>query len=130
MVKVSEAAPLLEVKGFGPVTAATCLTVWSHDGRVHSEAAYASLAGVSPIPASSGNTVRYRLNRGGDRSLNKALHMLAITRMTHDEETRKYVQKREVEGRTTKGIRRCIKRYLARRVYRIFNSNTTTLNNT
>lgn len=130
MVKVSEAAPLLEVKGFGPVTAATCLTVWSHDGRVHSEAAYASLAGVSPIPASSGNTVRYRLNRGGDRSLNKALHMVAITRMTHDEETRKYVQKREVEGRTTKEIRRCIKRYLARRVYRIFNSNTTTLNNT
>ena len=106
------------------------LTVWSHDGRVHSEAAYASLAGVSPIPASSGNTVRYRLNRGGDRSLNKALHMVAITRMTHDEETRKYVQKREVEGRTTKEIRRCIKRYLARRVYRIFNSNTTTLNNT
>lgn len=130
MVKVSEAAPLLEVKGFGPVTAATCLTVWSHDGRVHSEAAYASLAGVSPIPASSGNTVRYRLNRGGDRSLNKALHMVAITRMTHDEETRKYVQKREAEGRTTKEIRRCIKRYLARRVYRTFNSNTTTLNNT
>lgn len=122
LVKVSEAAPLLEVKGFGPITAATCLTVWSHDGRVYSEAAYASLAGVSPIPASSGNTVRYRLNRGGDRSLNKALHMVAITRMTHDEETRKYVQKREAEGRTTKEIRRCIKRYLARRVYRILNA--------
>lgn len=129
LVEVSEASPLLEVKGFGPVTAATCLTVWSHDGRVHSEAAYASLAGVNPIPASSGNTVRHRLNRGGDRSLNKALHMVAITRMTHDEETRKYVQKREAEGRTTKEIRRCIKRYLARRVYRIFNSKTTTLNN-
>jgi len=129
LVKVSEAAPLLEIKGFGPVTAATCLTVWSHNGRVHSQAAYASLAGVNPIPASSGNTIRHRLNRGGDRSLNKALHMVAITRMTHDEETLKYVHKREAEGRTTKEIRRCIKRYLARRVYRVFNSNTAALNN-
>ncbi|MET4003002.1 transposase [Arthrobacter sp. UYCu511] len=122
LVKVSEAAPLLNVTGFGAITAATCLTVWSHHGRVHSEAAFASLAGVNPIPASSGNTVRHRLNRGGDRSLNCALHMVAITRMTHDEETRGYVQKREAEGRTTKEIRRCIKRYLARRVYRIFNA--------
>lgn len=122
LVKVSEAAPLLDVKGFGAITAATCLTVWSHQGRVHSEAAYASLAGVNPIPASSGNTVRHRLNRGGDRSLNSALHMVAITRMTHDEETREYVQKREAEGLSTKEIRRCIKRYLARRIYRIFNS--------
>lgn len=127
LVKVSEAAPLLDVKGFGAITAATCLTAWSHHGRVHSEAAYASLAGVNPIPASSGNTVRHRLNRGGDRALNSALHMVAITRMTHDEETRKYVQKREVEGLSTKEIRRCIKRYLARRVYRTFNSQAETL---
>jgi transposase len=122
LVKVSEAAPLLEVKGFGAVTAATCLTVWSHQGRVHSEAAYASLAGVNPIPASSGNTVRHRLNRGGDRSLNRALHMVSISRMTHDEETRTYVKKREAEGLSTKEIRRCLKRYLARRVYRILSS--------
>lgn len=128
LVKISKAAPLLDVKGFGPVTAAICLTVWSHEGRVTSEAAFASLAGVNPIPASSGNTVRHRLNRGGDRSLNKALHIVAVTRMTHDEETRKYVQKREVEGRTTKEIRRCLKRYLARRVYRIFNSKNEDLN--
>lgn len=97
LVKVSEAAPLLDLKGFGSVTAATCLTVWSHQGRVHSEAAYASLAGVNPIQASSGNTVRHRLNHGGDRSLNRALHMVSISRMTHDEETRKYVKKREAE---------------------------------
>lgn len=64
LVKVSEAAPLLEVKGFDAVTAATCLAVWSHQGRVHSEAAYASLARVNPLSASSGNTVRHRLNRG------------------------------------------------------------------
>lgn len=121
LVAVSGAAPLLELKGFGPITAATCLTVWSHRGRIHSEAAYASIAGVSPIPASSGNTVRYRLNRGGDRTLNRALHFAAITRMTHDEETREYVQKRLNEGKTPKEIRRCIKRYLARSVYRILN---------
>lgn len=117
------------MKGFGPVTAATCLTVWSHQDRVHSEAAFASLAGVNPIPASSGNAVRHRLNRGGDRKLNKALYKVAIIRMTHDEETRAYVKKREAEGRTTKEIRRCLKRYLARQVYRLFNSQSKVLNN-
>lgn len=79
LVEISEAAPLLKETGFGPVTAAVCLTAWSHQGRVRSEAAYASLAGVNPIPASSGNTVRHRLNRGGDRGLNKALHMIALS---------------------------------------------------
>lgn len=129
LVKVSEAAPLLEVKGFGAVTAATCLTVWSHQDRIHSEAAFVSLAGVNPIPASSGNTVRHRLNRGGDRSLNRALHMVAITRMTHDKETRNYVIKREAEGKTTKEICRPIERYLARRVYRILSAQGEALNN-
>lgn len=65
LVNASEAAPLLDKTGIGPVTAAVALTTWSHHGRVRSEAAFASLAGVSPIPASSGNTVRHRLNRGG-----------------------------------------------------------------
>lgn len=109
------------MKGFGAITAVICLTVWSHHRRVYSEAAYASLAGGA-IPASSGNTGRHRIKRGGDRALNSALHMVAITRMTHDEETRKYVQKRETEGLNTKENRRCIKRYRARHVYRIFNS--------
>lgn len=122
LVSASEAAPLLEETGFGPVTAAVCLTTWSHHGRVRSEAAYASLAGVNPIPASSGNTVRHRLNRGGDRRLNKALHTVAMVRMTHDEETKRYTHKRTQEGRTTKETRRCIKRYLARKVYRILNT--------
>jgi hypothetical protein len=127
LVQISEAAPLLQEKGFGPVTAATCLTAWSHHGRVSSEAAYASLAGVNPIPASSGNTVRHRLNRGGDRTLNRALHTVALTKMTHDPETRKYVEKRRAEGRTIKEIRRCIKRYLARRVHRTLNASGTTI---
>lgn len=122
LVKISEAAPLLEEKGCGPVTAAICLTAWSHQGRIRSEAAFASLAGVNPIPASSGNTVRHRLNRGGDRALNSALHMVAVNKMTHDAETRTYVEKRRAEGRTDREIRRCIKRYLARRVHRILNA--------
>jgi transposase len=119
LVSDSQAAPLLEMVGVGPVSAAVCLTIWSHPGRVRSEAAFASLAGVNPIPASSGNTVRHRLNLGGDRKLNRALHMIAISRMTHDQETRDYVAKRRSEGLTTKEIRRCVKRYLARRIYRI-----------
>jgi transposase len=75
-VKVSEAAPLLDEKGFRATSAAKCLAAWSHEGRVRNEAAFASLAGVNPIPAASGNTVRHRLSRGGDRSLNSALHMV------------------------------------------------------
>ncbi|WP_150462776.1 IS110 family RNA-guided transposase [Nesterenkonia ebinurensis] len=130
LVEVSEAAPLLAEKGFGPVTAAICLTAWSHPGRVRSEAAFASLAGVNPIPASSGNTRRHRLNRGGDRRLNKALHMVSINRMAHDVETSAYVAKRVAEGRTTKEIRRCLKRYLARRIYRILSGAHPTPNTT
>lgn len=124
LVKASEAAPLLAEKGFRAISAAKCLTAWSHQGRVRNEAAFASLAGVNPIPASSGNTVRHRLNRGGDRALNSALHMVAITKMTHDAETREYVEKRRAEHKTDKEIRRCIKRYLARRVYRTLNVST------
>ncbi len=124
LVQISEAAPLLEETGIGPVTAAVCLTAWSHRGRVRSEAAFASLAGVNPIPASSGNTVRYRLNRGGDRRLNHALYTAALVRMTHDPQTRAYVDKRTAEGRTTREIRRCVKRYLARRIYRTLNAST------
>ncbi|MGN7151390.1 IS110 family transposase [Arthrobacter sp. SAFR-179] len=122
LVQISEAAPLLQENGFGPVTAAICLTAWSHQGRVRSEAAFASLAGVSPIPASSGNTVRHRLNRGGDRTLNRALHMAAVSRMTFDAETTAYVEKRQAQGRTKREIRRCVKRYLARRIYRTLNA--------
>jgi transposase len=124
VAEVSEAAPLLQESGFGPVTAAICLTAWSHQGQVRSEAAFASLAGVNPVPASSGNTVRHRLNRGGDRTLNKALHLVAVTRMAFDPETIEYVAKRQADGRTKKEIRRCVKRYLARRIYRTLNANS------
>ena len=120
----SPAARLLDKTGVGPVTAAVAFTTWSHHGRIRSEAAFASLAGVSPIPASSGNTIRHRLNRGGDRRLNRALHMATVVRMTHDPDTRTYVERRTAEGRTRKEIRRCLKRYLARQIYRALNAAT------
>ena len=118
LIQESRAAVLLDKVGIGPVTVAVVYAAWSHAGRVRSEAAFAALAGVSPIPASSGNTTRHRLNRGGDRRLNRALHMAVVTRMTHDPDTRAYVERRRAEGRTTKEIRRCLKRYLARQLYR------------
>lgn len=121
-VRLTPAAGLLEKTGFGPVTTAITFEAWSHLGRVHSEAAFAALAGVNPVPASSGNTTRHRLNRGGDRNLNHALHVVAITKMRIDPETKAYVEKRRAEGRTDREIRRCLKRYLARQVYRYLNS--------
>lgn len=125
LVQATPAAGLLDKPGVGPVTAAVAITAWSHPGRVRSEAAFACLAGVNPIPASSGNTTRHRLNRGGDRRLNRALHMATVTRMRMDPDTRAYTEKRRAEGRTTKEIRRCLKRYLARQIYRHLNATHT-----
>lgn len=122
LIQASPAAPLLEITGIGVVTVAVVLTAWSHRGRVRSEAAFAALAGVSPIPASSGNTTRHRLSRGGDRRLNQALHTTAIVRMTHDPETRAYVERRTQEGRSLREIRRCLKRYIARYLFRVLNA--------
>lgn len=122
LIRDSKAAVLLEKIGIGPVTVAVVYAAWSHSRRVRSEAAFAALAGASPIPASSGNTTRHRLNRGGDRRLNRALHMAVVTRMTHDPETRAYVERRRAEGPTTKEIRRCLKRYLAQQLYRSLES--------
>jgi len=116
---VAEQAPqLLDMVGVGPVVAATVLIAWSHPGRVRSEAALASLAGTCPIPASSGNTVRHRLNRGGDRRLNRVIHTVALVRMRCDPQTRAYVAKRTAQGRTRKEIMRCLKRYITRQLFR------------
>jgi transposase len=109
---------LLAHVGIGPIVAATVLCAWSHPGRCRHEAAFANLAGVAPIPASSGLTTRHRLNRSGDRQLNKALHVIALHRMRHDPATRAYVERRRAEGRTDREIRRCLKRYIARQLYR------------
>jgi transposase len=118
LLRQSPARALLDMPGVGPVTAAVAMAAWSHDGRLRDEAAFAALAGTNPIPASSGNTVRHRLNRGGDRRLNQALHMAVVVRMRWDPETKTYVERRTAEGRTKKEIRRCLKRYLARQIYR------------
>ncbi|MFK3979580.1 IS110 family transposase [Micromonospora sp. NPDC050397] len=118
--------PLLAQPGVGPVTAAVALTTWSHPGRVRSEAAYANLAGTAPIPASSGRTNRHRLNRGGDRTLNSALHTIMLTRRRTDPATRDYITRRQNEGRTNPEINRCLKRYIARQLYRIMQANHTT----
>lgn len=116
---VTDTAPeLLEVTGVGAVVAASVLIAWSHPGRVRSEAAMASLAGTCPIPASSGKTVRHRLNRGGDRRLNRSLTTIVIVRMRIDPATRAYVARRRAEGRTTKEIMRSLKRYITRQLYR------------
>lgn len=122
LIQASPAAPLLEKTGIGPLTAAVVYTAWSHLGRVRSEAAFAALAGVSPIPASSGNTVRHRLNRGGDRQLNRAIHLATVVRMAHDPVTRAYAERRKAEGNSGREIRRCLKRYLARHLYRTLNA--------
>ena len=113
------APQLLALPGVGVISAAEILCAWSHQGRIRSEAAFAMLAGVCPIPASSGQTVRHRLNRQGDRRLNRALHFVALSRMLNHQPTRAYVQRRRAEGRTDREIRRCLKRYLARQIFRL-----------
>lgn len=116
---VDEIAPgLTDRPGVGPVSAAQVVVSYSHPGRVRNDAAFAALAGTSPIPASSGQTVRHRLNRGGDRALNRAVHTIAMTRMRSCERTRAYVTRRTAEGKTTREIRRAIKRYITRELYR------------
>lgn len=109
---------LLETKGVGPVTAAQILCSYSHKGRIRSAAAFAALAGTTPIPASSGNVVRYRLNRFGDRALNEAIHTITRARMRYDDTTKTYVEKRTAEGKSVREIRRSLKRYVARSLFK------------
>jgi transposase len=116
-----QAAPrLLAEPGIGPDTAAKLLVIASHNpDRLRSDAAFAALCGVSPIEASSGKTKRHRLNKGGDRQGNNALWTVANNRLMHDSETRAYAARRTVEGLSRKEILRCLKRHLARRVYKL-----------
>lgn len=109
---------LLDLCGVGPIVAAVVLTAWSHPGRCRSDAAFAMLAGVAPIPASSGKTVRFRLNRSGNRQLNRALHTVALSRLRYDDTTRAYADERRTRGKTDREITRCLKRYIARQLYR------------
>jgi transposase len=113
------AGPLLAQAGVGPITAAQLLVSWSHAGRLRSESAFAALAGVAPIPASSGRTTRHRLNHYGDRQLNRALHLIALSRSRSDPATKDYIARRTAEGKSSREIRRCLKRYLARRLFKL-----------
>jgi transposase len=114
----AHAPGLLTLHGVGPDTAAILLvTAGDHPGRLRSEAAWAHLCATAPIPASSGKTIRHRLNPGGDRQANHALWQIVITRMSSHPPTRGYVDRRTKEGLSKKEIIRCLKRYAAREVY-------------
>ena len=115
----THAPGLLTVYGVGPRTAALLLVAaGDHPGRLHSEAAWAHLCGVAPIPASSGKVTRHRLDPGGDRQANHALWRIVFTRLSSHPATRAYVTRRTAEGLSTAEIIRCLKRYVAREVYR------------
>lgn len=111
---------LVAANGVGPETAARLLAaVGDSPERLRSEAAFAHLCGAAPLPASSGSRDRHRLNRGGNRSANAALCRIAVVRMQHDRRTREYVTRRTAQGLQKKGIIRCLKRYIAREVFRV-----------
>jgi transposase len=117
---VAKTAPsLVELHGVGPHTAAMLLVAAGDNAqRIHSEAAFAHLCGAAPIHASSGKTIRHRLNRGGNRQANHALWRIVLTRMSSDPRTRAYVERRSAQGLSRREIMRVLKRYVAREVYR------------
>lgn len=118
---VNQTAPaMVATSGFGTITTATLLiTAGDNPERLHTEASFAALCGTSPIPASSGKTTRYRLNRGGDRQANCALHQIALTRLANDPRTQAYATTRRATGKTTKDILRCLKRAIAREAWHL-----------
>ena len=118
---VGQVAPeLVSLPGIGTDNAATLLVVaGDNPQRLRSEASFANLCGVAPIEASSGKVVRHRLNRGGNREANRALYMTCLARMRRDQRTKEYVVRRTQEGKSKREIIRCLKRYVAREVYRV-----------
>jgi transposase len=116
---VAQLSPqLIEAVGVGTHTAAQLLiTIGDNPGRLHSEAAFAMLCGVAPLPASSGNTQRHRLNRGGDRQANRAIHTVAVTRKRCEPRTRTYMTKKTATGHTKREATRSLKRLIAREIY-------------
>ena len=110
---------LLNEPGVGPIVAAQLIVTWSHRDHVRNEDAFARLAGVAPLPASSGQTIRHRLSRGGDRQLNRALHTVILHRRQHDPATMDYIARRVAEGKSTRDATRILNRYLARHLYRL-----------
>jgi transposase len=126
-VLVAQVAPsTIELVGVGIHHASQLLaSAGENIDRFPNERAFAHLCGVHPIPASSGKTIRYRLNRGGDRQANRALHMIVVCRLRYCERTRTYMERRLAEGRTKPEIIRCLKRYAAREIYRTLRADLT-----
>lgn len=124
---VAEIAPaLLDLNGVGADVAGQLLvTAGDNPERLRSEAAFAMLCGAAPLPASSGRTHRHRLNRGGDRAANAALYRIVLCRLRWDERTKQYMQRRTTEGLSKKEIIRCLKRFIAREIYRVLTAPTT-----
>jgi transposase len=129
---VDELAPdLVARNSIGRAGAAQLLlTAGDNPERLRSEAGFAALCGVSPVPASSGRTVRHRLNRGGDRAANSALHIIAIGRLRTDPRTKAYVARRIAEGHSKLEAIRCLKRYIAREVYTLITRRQRAINHT
>ncbi|WP_323137083.1 IS110 family transposase [Streptomyces sp. NBC_01764] len=114
------APQLLDVVGIGPDTAvALLITVGDNPERLDSEASFAALCGVSPVERSSGRRQFRRLNRGGDRQANAALHRIVFTRLRVDPRTQEYYERRIKEGKTRREVVRCLKRYAAREVFHL-----------
>jgi transposase len=119
-VLASHNPQLLKTYGVGPDTAAALLiAAGDNPERLHTEAAFAALCGASPVEASSGNTQRHRLNRGGDRQANCALHTIVLSRLRWDQYTRSYLDRRIAEGKSRREAIRCLKRYAARDIYHL-----------
>lgn len=118
---VGQAAPqLLDESGIGPFCAAQIYVSWSHEGRCRNDAAFARLAGVAPIEATSGQTNnKYRLSRGGDRQLNRAMHVIMLSRTRSDPDTRDYITRSIAAGKSERDAKRALKRYIARRVWKL-----------
>ncbi|MDP9435484.1 MAG: IS110 family transposase [Actinomycetota bacterium] len=125
-ITAAVAPQLVAIKGVGPEVASTLLmTAGDNPQRMHTEAAFAALCGSNPIPASSGKTNRHRLNRAGDRQANAALWRIVIVRLSCDQRTRDYLDKRSKEGKSKTEAIRCLKRYVAREIYNAMPSTAT-----
>jgi transposase len=123
--RVAHVAPqLLSEPGFGPLTAAKLVGEIAGAARFASDAKLARAAGLAAIPVSSGKTNRHRLDRGGNRQINAAIHRIAVTRARRHPETRDYIARKRAEGKSTRAAIRCLKRHLARRVWHLLQPQT------
>ena len=126
LVEASPAAGLVDETGIGTIAAAKVLVAWSHPGRVRDEVAFAALAGVNPIPASSSNAITHRSTAEVTGAPTVPLNAMAMIRLVHHPETKACRDRRRAEGKTDRNIRRCITRYLAKSHYRYLNNTAAT----